>query len=443
MLSPSRLLVLLSAVVATVLVGAGPASASTAFYSGLGSAGVTRAKASFKYTEDRNPLYDGDWAKDNKTCATDWAGRFTSAKNGKFVDTLAGYSYGRLGPIFFLKYASKAQRKQIDYVLMYDPGNLDDLSLCDKKVDSSGALAKWLNDNPAARLVIMAGALTGQRSHKGIQEVYFPKIRHRVIAAQVLVCNADGVAHGEVLRRWAYMMSQGPPSKCPDNLVGWDPGGISVPQPISPLPTLPDPGTPGSPTGTLAQGPVAPKGYRYAIGLAGFAANSAIEVTCHDSVDPGGFYRFSLTTDGNGNASTASACFSGDGPDHWAIAGGVESNHVAWSAGAAPAPVPAPTPALAPRTWPEQQGSLGANTFTNPYNASGMGPKIPAMTWVDVSCKVYAPQIASANPDGYWYRIATPPWNNAYYAVANTFWNGDIPGHKPYTHNTDFAVPNC
>jgi hypothetical protein len=108
-----------------------------------------------------------------------------------------------------------------------------------------------------------------------------------------------------------------------------------------------------------------------------------------------------------------------------------------------PAPTPPPGPAPAPQVWNEQQGSLGANTFTNPYNASGMGPKIPPMAWVAVSCKVHAPQIASANPDGYWYRIASAPWSNAYYAVANTFWNGDIPGQRPYTHNTDWAVPNC
>lgn len=105
-----------------------------------------------------------------------------------------------------------------------------------------------------------------------------------------------------------------------------------------------------------------------------------------------------------------------------------------------PAP---PVPSVPPATWAEQQGSLGANTFTNPYNASGMGVKIQPYQWVAVSCKVYAPQIVSANPDGYWYRIASAPWNNAYYAVANTFWNGDIPGQKPYVHNTDFAVPNC
>ena len=83
------------------------------------------------------------------------------------------------------------------------------------------------------------------------------------------------------------------------------------------------------------------------------------------------------------------------------------------------------------------------DTFTNPNNASGLGPRIAAYQWVDVACKVYAPQIASVNPDGYWYRIQSSPWNSAYYAPANTFWNGDVPGHTPYTHNTDFNVPNC
>lgn len=102
-----------------------------------------------------------------------------------------------------------------------------------------------------------------------------------------------------------------------------------------------------------------------------------------------------------------------------------------------------PTPTSTPqKLYAEQEGHYGANTFTNPYNASGMGQKIPAGAWVQVVCKVYAPQIQSANPDGYWYLIATSPWNNAYYAVANTFMNGD-PWNGPYTHNTDFNVPDC
>jgi hypothetical protein len=106
-------------------------------------------------------------------------------------------------------------------------------------------------------------------------------------------------------------------------------------------------------------------------------------------------------------------------------------------------PTPTPTSVPAQKIYAEQEGHNGANTFTNPDNASGMGPnKIPAAAWVQVSCKVYAPAIQSANPDGYWYRIASSPWNNDYYAVANTFMNGD-PWGGPYTHNTDFNVPDC
>jgi hypothetical protein len=82
------------------------------------------------------------------------------------------------------------------------------------------------------------------------------------------------------------------------------------------------------------------------------------------------------------------------------------------------------------------------NTFTNYHNASGIGPPIAAGQWVEVSCRVYDPTIASVNPDGYWYRIASSPWNNAYYSPANTFMNGD-PYGGPYTHNTDFSVPLC
>lgn len=61
---------------------------------------------------------------------------------------------------------------------------------------------------------------------------------------------------------------------------------------------------------------------------------------------------------------------------------------------------------------------------------------------MEVSCKVYDPYIATVNPDGYWYRIASSPWNNSYYAAANTFLNGDPPG-GPYSRNTDWNVPNC
>ena len=69
-------------------------------------------------------------------------------------------------------------------------------------------------------------------------------------------------------------------------------------------------------------------------------------------------------------------------------------------------------------------------------------PSLASGQCVEVSCKVYDPTIVSVNPDGYWYQIATSPWNNQYYAPANMLMNGD-PWGGPYTHNTDFAVPDC
>jgi hypothetical protein len=96
-----------------------------------------------------------------------------------------------------------------------------------------------------------------------------------------------------------------------------------------------------------------------------------------------------------------------------------------------------------PTYYSEQEGSHGANAFTDYHNASGMSPTpVPAAAWVLVTCKVYDPTIVSVNPDGYWYRIHSSPWNDIYYAAANTFMNGD-PWGGPYTHNTDFAVPDC
>lgn len=103
------------------------------------------------------------------------------------------------------------------------------------------------------------------------------------------------------------------------------------------------------------------------------------------------------------------------------------------------APPIVPTPA---QTFPEQEGHLGVNTFQDPHLAAGLGPRIDALTTVQVSCRLYDPTIGSVNPDGYWYRIASSPWSNAYYSPANTFFNGD-PLNGPYTHNTDFSVPLC
>jgi len=194
---------------------------------------------------------------------------------------------------------------------------------------------------------------------------------------------------------------------------------------------------PGPRSVTLAQGPAAPAGYRYAITISGFPANTSVSISCRDSVDPNGFYTFGLTTNGSGSASTASYCYSGDGPDHWVIAGGTESNHVTWGGSVSPPPSTPPPP-----TFSETTGGV-AHTWTNHTNAGGaQGPSIPSNATVQISCKLAGFRVADGNT--WWYRIASSPWNGSYYVSADAFYNnGQTSGSLIGTPFVDSAIPNC
>jgi len=103
----------------------------------------------------------------------------------------------------------------------------------------------------------------------------------------------------------------------------------------------------------------------------------------------------------------------------------------------------APSNGSVTRTYTEQEFNPGgASTFAH-LDGSGAGTPVAYGQYVRVSCKVYSTIVTSTKPDGYWYRLASLPWDNHYYAVANTFGNGDKLNHPPYTHNTDWRVPNC
>lgn len=157
-------------------------------------------------------------------------------------------------------------------------------------------------------------------------------------------------------------------------------------------------------------------------------------------------------TDGASSAPTNEAPSSGPAtgqppavPAAPAPAGSASTPSPSPSAAAPPSAPPAGPPATPPSVISiGQSGSHGSPTFQNVSNASGQGPTVPAMSSVEISCKVRpSSTIASAQPDGYWYRIHSAPWNDQYYAVANTFWNGDVPGQRPYTHNVDPSIPDC
>jgi hypothetical protein len=168
--------------------------------------------------------------------------------------------------------------------------------------------------------------------------------------------------------------------------------------------------TVNTPTVTLAQGPTAPAGYRYAVTLAGFAPNTAVSITCFDSVSPGGFYTFSLTTDPAGSAYTASYCFSGDGPDHWVVAGGVPSNHVTWGS--------APPPVVGPKTVTLAQGPAAPAG----YRYSITLANFPANSGVTITC------FDSVSPSGFYtFTLTTNAAGGA--STAAYCYSGDGPDH--------------
>lgn len=96
-------------------------------------------------------------------------------------------------------------------------------------------------------------------------------------------------------------------------------------------------------------------------------------------------------------------------------------------------------------TWAETVGNQtgGADTFTNYTNAGGTkGPHIAAGQTVLISCKLTGFVVSDGNP--WWYRIASSPWNDAFYVSADAFYNnGQTTGSLSGTPFYDPAVVNC
>lgn len=144
---------------------------------------------------------------------------------------------------------------------------------------------------------------------------------------------------------------------------------------------------------------------------------------------------------------TDDECYSADGPQHWVTAGGVMSNKVSWSnPGTSPTPASTPTsappPPPPPTTYAETVGGV-THTWTDYSDAGGTeGSSIPAYQTVQIACKLTGFKVADGNT--WWYRIASSPWSNSYYASADAFYNnGQTTGPLQGTPFVDPQVPNC
>ena len=136
--------------------------------------------------------------------------------------------------------------------------------------------------------------------------------------------------------------------------------------------------------------------------------------------------------------------------------GGLAVGHAA-GGGARGGPLPGGVEAAEPAATAVEDGALvgdryvevaipdnAVSTLRDPLTGRGLGPYIAAGEAVQVSCRLYAPVIPSATPDGWFYRVESPPWDGEYHAAANSFLNGDPPGDPTrYVTATDLDVPVC
>lgn len=162
---------------------------------------------------------------------------------------------------------------------------------------------------------------------------------------------------------------------------------------------------------SLSNGGAAPSGYWYSVALSGFAPGSTVTVTCHDSVDPQGFWTQTFTINSAGQASDTTLCYSADGPDHWVTGAGVESNHVSWSGGSPPPP---PPPAQINLT----KGAAAPSGYWYSVVLTGFAPG----SSVTVTCR------DSVDPQGFWNQTFTI--NGSGQASDSTLcYSGDHPDH--------------
>jgi surface antigen len=101
-------------------------------------------------------------------------------------------------------------------------------------------------------------------------------------------------------------------------------------------------------------------------------------------------------------------------------------------------PPETPPPPPPPKTFPEISGPGPTHTFKDYQNISEQGESIPDNTTVQVTCRAEGAAVEDGNR--WWYELASPPYNNTYWASADAFYNGD--GTSGSLKGTPFFDPN-
>jgi hypothetical protein len=139
------------------------------------------------------------------------------------VSTLAGWSLGRLGPIYVLA-GDRPRWPQIHRIILFDPGSSTNMSGCDKSMSHpsiNDLLAEWLVSNSANRLEVYTGHDTEERNFEtghanfgGLWHYYFARIWNQPFASQVRVCDYPEASHEDVFVGTSWVVEH-PLASCP------------------------------------------------------------------------------------------------------------------------------------------------------------------------------------------------------------------------------------
>jgi hypothetical protein len=252
----------------------------------------------------------------------------------------------------------------------------------------------------------------------------------------------DVTQYGTSVVRWsnwiAYVEANDAPSR--SNGSGGSNGSSSAPPPSPPSPTTTYAETSGGATHTWTN-------YTNAGGTEGptIASNQTVQISCAlqgFKVADGNTWWYQIASSPWNNAYYASAdAFYNNGATSGSLSGTPFVDPAVAVCGSS-SPAPAPTPPAVPATYAETVGGP-TNTWTDYSNAGGtQGPTIASNQTVQIACTVPGFKVADGNTS--WYRIASSPWNNAYYASADAFYNnGATSGSLSGTPFVDPKVPAC
>jgi hypothetical protein len=183
------------------------------------------------------------------------------------------------------------------------------------------------------------------------------------------------------------------------------------------------------------------------IGALGAVVAAAVTVILPHLMAPGGH----ASSSARRNAPSATSSQNSSRHGHGTSPSGRPGSGSGMAPGRSHGTSPGPTPTAAPSaqssappsaTYPETVGGP-THTWTDYEDAGGTeGKTIRAFLTVQVSCRVRGFKVQDG--DTWWYRIASSPWSNGFYASADAFYNnGQTFGSLIGTPPVDTKVPEC